>query len=365
MDRSELDRALAVIDVETYLDTEGVGYKYSHGSSGLQLNLDECPACGEGGRKTYINAGTGLGSCFHGSCGFKFNKFKLIQKVSGLGGEELDRHISSAAELAGWAPKKQRVEIVRAALALPSKLMPIPGPGGQNINYLAQRGITVETARHFHLSFCKGGWWGYKLDDGTEKWVSYDRRLIIPILDLDGVLVSFQGRDMTGTKEPKYLFPTGYAVAGAHLLNAQNFQDGVHAHAIINEGAFDVAATHQALAHPDCRSMIAVGSFGMHLSHGPGGQLEKLGILKARGLRTVTFMWDGEGRALEGAVKAGLQVAEQVGLQVRVAQLPDGKDPNEVAPEVVREVIFRAETIDRLKAVRLLHKAMVMKSTGR
>lgn len=364
MDRAELDRALAVIDVETYLDTEGVSYHYSHGSSGLQLNLDDCPACGNGGRKTYINASTGLGSCFHGSCGFKFNKFKLIQKVSGLGGKDLDAHIAAAAELAGWVPKKQRVEIVRGALELPSKLMPIPGPNGQNIRYLAQRGITVETAQHFHLTFCRGGWWGYKLDDGTEKWVSYDKRLIIPITDLDGTLVSFQGRDMTGTQEPKYLFPAGYAVAGSHLLNAQNFQDGEHTHAIINEGAFDVAATHQALQHPDCRGMLAVGTFGMHLSSGPGGQLEKFGILHERGLRTATFMWDGEGKALEGAVKAGLQLAGQTGLQVRIAQLPDGKDPNEVTPDVVRQAIFRATALNRINAVRLLHAAMLMKARG-
>ncbi len=359
MENAELQAALDKIDIEQYLDQEGVAFSHSYGTRGLQLNLHECPACGGGGRKTYINAESGLGNCFHGDCGIKFNKFKLIWKVSGLSGNELVKHISALAEDQGWMPKKVRAEIKRGALALPSKLRPIP-EGERHLRYLAERGVTEDSARWFQLTYCHGGWWGYKLDTGEERWVSYDKRVVIPITDLDGTLVSFQGRDITGTKEPKYLFPTGFAVAGSHLYNGHNFIDGTHTHAVVGEGAFDAIAIHQALlGHASCSAMLPLATFGMHLSSGPDGQIAKFIRLKERGLKTVTMMWDGEGRAMTGAVKAGLQLAE-LGLNVQVARLPAGYDPAQgpdkmpTPPELVRQAIFKATFLTRMSAIKLL-----------
>jgi DNA primase len=366
--REELDSALAKIDVEHYLERAGIDFTPSYGTRGLQLNLHECPVCGEGGRKTYINAETGLGNCFHGACGFKFNRFKLIRAVSGLSGGELDAHIKATAEDQGWMPKRERVELVKADLELPSKLKPIPSPDGRNLAYLQNRGVTVETAQWFNLSFCKGGWWGYKLADGTQKWMNFDRRVIIPIADLDGRLVSFQGRDITGTQEPKYMFPVGYAVAGSHLYNGHTFEQGRHTHAVVGEGAFDAIGIYQAITGAaSCEGMLPVATFGMHLSAGPDGQIAKFAELKTRGLRVVTIMWDGEGKALAEAVKAGLQLLA-LGLTVRIARIPMGYDPaqgpdNEpVPPELVRQWIFQATTLDRLTAIRLAAEASRMRA---
>lgn len=372
MDRSDLDAALAKIDVETYLDREGVDYTPSYGTKGLQLNLHECPACKQGGRKTYINAENGLGNCFHGSCGTKFNKFKLVKTVSGLAGRELDEHIAAIASEMGWLPKKVRKEIVRAELKLPTKLHPVPIDGVHNLQYLQDRGITIDTAAWFHLSYCHKGWWGYTTADGQEKWVSFDQRIIIPIVDLAGTLVSFQGRDVTGTKDPKYLFPNGYAVAGSHLYNGQNFEDGTHSHVIAGEGAFDVYAIHQALQGvAGCEGMLPIATFGMHLSGGPDGQLAKFAQLQQRGLKTVTMMWDSERKAMAHAVKMGLQLAG-MGLLVRIARLPAGFDPADgpdparpgkkmlTPAQWVRDAIFQATKLDRLSAIRLLNEAMVL-----
>lgn len=361
MDRTELTQTLDEIDVATYLDREGVDYVPSYGTRGLQLNLNECPKCGEGGRKTYINAETGLGNCFHGACNEKFNKFKLIRAVSGLSGHDLDAHISASAEAQGWMPKKARKALVLGALALPSKLRPIP-ENGRHLRYLAERGVTQESALYFQLTYCHGGWWSYDPGDGV-KWVSYDKRIVIPVADLAGTLVSFQGRDITGVKPPKYLFPTGFAVAGKHIYNGQNFVEGTHTHLIVGEGAFDAIAVHQALqGHASCNSMLAVATFGMHLSHGPDGQFAKFIELKERGIRTITMMWDSEPAAMSAAVKVGLELAS-LGLQVQVAQLPDGCDPaqdaegNPLDAGIVRQAIFNATLLTRLSAVKLLHLA--------
>lgn len=368
MERDELTRALDKIDVQTYLDREGVDYKESMGTRGLQLNLSECPACGEGGRKTYINAETGLGNCFHGSCGVKFNKFKLLRAVSGLSGAALDEHIQAIASEQGWMPRPERKKLVAGDLTLPSKVYPLP-IDGQNLQYLQDRGVSLDSCKHFELSYCHGGWWSYKTSDGEEKWVSYDQRVIIPIADLEGRLVSFQGRDITGEKSPKYLFPLGFAVAGSHLYNGNAFSEGLHTHAVVGEGAFDAIAVHQALQDDaGLRHVLALATFGMHLSAGEGGQVAKFQALVERGLKTVTFMWDAEGRALAYAVKAG-QLLQGLGLDVRIARLPAGYDPAQgpdgrpTPPDVVRRAIFNALRLDRASAVRLLFEAQRMSKT--
>lgn len=39
----ELQEALETIDMESWLDREGVKYKVTRGSRGTQLNIKECP----------------------------------------------------------------------------------------------------------------------------------------------------------------------------------------------------------------------------------------------------------------------------------------------------------------------------------
>jgi DNA primase len=364
--RREIDAALDKIDLASYLDQQGVDYAISFGTRGEQLNLRECPACkGTGVGKTYINSETGLGNCFRGSCGFRFNRFKLIKEVSGLAGRELDDHIRSIAGDQGWMPKRVRKEIVKANLELPSKLIDLPIQG-RNIAYLADRGIRADTAGYFGLSYCDGGWWSFISTEGEKRYMKFDARIIIPILDLEGTLVSFQGRDITGEQEPKYLFPLGFAVAGSHIYNGHNFEDGKHSHLVVGEGAFDAFAIYQALlGHASCEAMLAGATFGMHLSAGPGSQLEKLMALKERGLRTITMMWDSEKKAMALAIKEGLKLFG-LGFTVRIARLPPGADPNQLAdktqtpPEVVRKAVFDAVLLNRLSAIRLMKEALAI-----
>lgn len=349
----EFERALASIDIETYLDSEGIDYRNSYGTRGRQLNLRECPACHEGGFKTYINAETGLGNCFHGACGKKFNRFWLFKAVSGLGGEDFDAYVKATAENQGWLPRKAAPTLAPVAgLQLPTKCYPLP-IDGRNLLYLEERGVPADVAAHFGLQFCQKGWWKYELTSGETKWVSYDDRVIIPILDLAGNMVSFQGRDVTGEKEPKYLFPAGFAVAGSHIYNGHNFEDGITRHMVMGEGVFDAIAIHMALLESGKGDTLACASFGMHLSSGPGGQIEKFSSLKVRGLKTVTIMWDGERKAKIAAVKAALQL-RGIGLATRVAFLPEGKDPNEVPASVVNKAIDKAQVISSASATRLL-----------
>lgn len=337
--RNDLEEALEAIDMESWLDREGIDYKVTRGSRGTQLNVKECPCCGNSKWKVYLNADNGLGNCFSGDCETKFNKWKFIKAHLGaVNTKDVVEHVKAVAAEQGWMPPVRHTAAVRdtAELHLPDSLeLPIKG---RNLKYLDNRGITAALAQYFRLRYCQSG--------------HFQRRIIIPIYDLDGSLVSFQGRDVTGTAEQKYLFPSGFASTGAYLYNGQNAVGAKRI--VIGEGAFDVMAIKAAFDEEQAlREVVPVGSFGKHLSEGTeNAQLAKILRLKESGLQEVTFMWDGEKKATQDAVRAAMAV-RRLGLVVRIAFLPKDKDPNEVAPSVVREAFWKAEAVTPMNAARI------------
>ena len=350
----ELEEALDRIDMEAWLDAEGVDYKITRGSRGTQINVKECPCCGNSNWKVYLNADNGLGNCFHGDCEVKLNKWKFIRAHLGSASPaEVIEHIKTTAKEQGWKPIRTRATAVddeATDLRLPQSFA-IPVNGKFNLRYLTARGITTDIAKYFHLRLCHKGGFEYKFQ-GRSMTQDYSNRVIIPIYDMGGELVSFQGRDILGTSEKKYLFPPGFASTGSILYNAHNVI-GLE-HVVMGEGVFDVMATKIAMdTDMSMRGIGQIGSFGKHLSHGDeNSQLAKLIYLKEKGLKTVTYMWDGEKKAIHDAIESALIVC-RYGLQVRVAILPDDKDPNESSVQEVLAAFRSAVTINKLSAAKL------------
>lgn len=356
MGDNTLKEVLDSIDLESYLDREGIDYKNTRGSSGAQLNLKECPVCGGSKWKVFLNTETGLGNCFHGDCEKKFNKYSFISAHLGSpDSKKVREHLRFVAREMGWrAPRKTSVAVeMNDELILPESFS-FPIKGKSNLRYLANRGISAEVARYFNLRYCSRGSFKYHIGEKLCEQ-GYDHRIIIPIFDLDGKMVSFQGRDITEEAEKKYLFPPGFASTGKYIYNGHNAVGAKRI--VINEGAFDVIAAKIALDEDmQLRDVVAVGSFGKHLSNGSmdgGDQLAQLIALKQDGLEEVTFMWDGEPLAVEAACRASIEVSK-IGLRVRIAILPAGKDPNEVPSSVVRDAYYGAVFASRGNLVRLL-----------
>ncbi|WP_323016506.1 hypothetical protein [Castellaniella sp.] len=343
--KPEILEAIEALPIEAYLDREGIEYRVTHGSSGEQLNLKECPACGTAKWKVFLNRDTGLGNCFSGSCEARFNKFSFIRFSSGLGGKRLDDHILQVGREIGWRPARKSLAVVAndpKTLVLPASV-PLP-VNGRNLAYLTKRGITKEATEYFHLRYCHDAFW-----DAGDYLIDFSKRVIIPVFDLDGNMVSFQGRDITGTAEKKYRFPNGFSSTGEHLYNGHNVVRA--SRACVGEGVFDVIATKIALdAEPELRDVVPVGTFGKHIAF---GQISKFRQLMKRGLKQVTIMWDGEPQALIDAVNAGLEL-RKIGLAVRVAQLPLGKDPNEVSEGEIIRAFYTAINLTQQSAVSLL-----------
>lgn len=357
---SELGELLDAIDMEFWLDRHGIDYRLTTGSRGAQLNIHQCPVCGTAKWKVYLNSDTGLGNCFSGSCEAKFNKFSFIRAFLGTANDATVEHLRMIAIEQGWRPPKRSL----IAVENPNKLVIPPSielpHEGKNIAYLRNRGIDKDIARYFRLRYCHEGAFYYDDPNGNRRAMSFASRIIIPIYDLDGNLVSFQGRDITGKAEKKYLFPPGFASTGAHLYNGHNVINTERV--VMNEGVFDVMATKIALDEdPALRDVVPVGSFGKHLSHGmEDDQLTKFVRLMGRGVKEVVIMWDGEVRATQDAIRAG-EVLKGIGLKVRVAMLPKDRDPNEVPTSVVREAYYKAKPLTGSVGVSI----MLAKLSGR
>ena len=353
---SDFAEILAKIDMGAYLDREGIEYKETYGSSGEQFNIRTCPFCGGDKHKVFMNAESGLGNCFHGDCDKKFNKYSFIQAHTGLMGRGLVDHIKLVAAEFGWRPPRKKSEPVKlssADLVIPPSIS-LPY-NGKNLAYLDNRNITADIAKYFHLRFCLKGWFKYQFD-GKDAYMNFDNRVIIPVFDVNGNIVSFQGRDITGKADKKYLFPPGFAVTGSHIYNAHNLTD--EDTLVVGEGVFDVMAIKIALdkdAH--CRNVLPVGTFGKHLSI---NQLDVMAhLVVTKGVKNVVMMWDAEVQAIDDAIEAGTMI-KSLGCKVSISMLPFGKDPNEVSIDEVRKAFWSATPLTNANATMLRLKIREM-----
>jgi DNA primase len=219
---------------------------------------------------------------------------------------------------------------------------------GQNaLTYLREkRHLQEETIQQFQLGYAPGGWqtlYGYLIEqkrypvelvekaglivprqEGRGYYDRFRDRLIIPIHDLQGRVIGFGGRSL-GDEQPKYLnspetelFDKGktlFALDKARATIAK--QD----RAVVVEGYFDVIALHAA------GITNAVASLGTALS---AAQVKLL--LRYTESKQVVLNFDADAagsKAAERAIGEVADLAYQGEVQLRVLNLPAGKDPDE------------------------------------
>lgn len=353
---NDLKDILAEIMLEDVLDREGQDYKIGRGSSGEQLNIRECPFCHGSSWKVYANRDTGLGNCFHGSCGQTFNIFTFTAALLDGSNKSAADYLRRLATSLGWRPKRREDRVVETYgpenWTLPDSY-PLPTTNGQMLKYLLDRRVSAKTAQYFGLRYCLDGWFNYDKPDGERGGMYFGERVLIPIYDLDGTMVTFQGRDITGESDRKYLFPPGLPGTGRFLYNGQNAAG--KATIVVCEGAFDVIRTHvNTRDHAKWQKAGVIGTFGIHLSTGEDGNDQKNRFLRLidQGLKEVIMFWDGEKEAFTKAVRAGM-VIKSLGVNVRMARPPDDKDPGDLTVAETITALEAAFPLDRTTALRL------------
>ncbi|MBE6058640.1 MAG: DNA primase [Clostridium sulfidigenes] len=211
--------------------------------------------------------------------------------------------------------------------------------------YLKGRGITDETIKKFGIGFSLDNWQGIRsylkqrgfseeeilelgLTTKNEKGNIYDRfrnRIIFPVFNVSGRVIGFGGRVLDDSK-PKYLnspetpiFHKGTNLYGLNLAIKNNQARTV----IMVEGYMDVIS----LSQQGVTNVVA--TLGTALTEG------QCKLLK-RYIDTVIVSFDSD-VAGQNATIRGLEILQKSGFDLKILQIPSGKDPDEFIRSFGRE----------------------------
>lgn len=332
-----------------------------------------CPFHAEKTPSFYVFPDRGTWRCF-GACSEGGDIFTFVMKRDNCTFREALEELAREAgvSLAEESPQRRSrrehlARVVSAAVAFYESQLNDPEASDVRQYLQSTRGLTPETVAAWHLGWAPADWRalrdhlaarGYSDDDMIaagllvvpENGPPYDRfreRVIIPIADEHGVFVGLAGRSLRG-EEPKYLnspqteiFDKGRMLFGIH--HAQGLR--VAGVAVVVEGYFDVIGPWQA----GFRNIVATMGTSLTTEHAK---------TLRRWARRIVLALDpdaagaaaaeraGNVFAAVGATRGAESLAAASGVEIFVAQLPEGVDPDEVArrdPEHWRRLIDEAK----------------------
>ncbi|MFH0914581.1 MAG: DNA primase [Chloroflexota bacterium] len=288
--------------------------------------------------------------CF-GACNTGGDVFSFIVKKENLPFPEALQLLAARvgvslperAETEGAKEKTERLYQANEAAAGYYHQLLLNSPAGEGARgYLLRRGLTLETSIGFQLGVSPGGWETlklYLLERGyteeellkagllvqSEDGKTHDRfrhKLTFPIRDIRGRILGFGARVLDDSL-PKYinspqtpLFDKSSILYGIDRAgSAIRKEDRV----VIVEGYLDVIVAHQ---HG---FVNVVASMGTAITE------RQINILK-RLTRNLVLALDAD-QAGEEAMLRGIAYENMLGAEVKVAVLPEGKDPDDVVKE--------------------------------
>lgn len=323
-----------------------------------------CPFHAEKTPSFTVNPSLQRWRCF--GCGLYGDVFDFIMRIENvtfveavrLLAERLGLEFHTSGSASAQEQKDRREQILQvnqlAAQFFRDMLKRYPLP--QRV--LQQRGVSPETQQRFGIGYAPPEWSALTnlikakkipltiaaeagLIVQGENGEYYDRfrdRLMFPIWDRQGRVVAFGGR-ATGDAMPKYLnspetplFRKSRTIYALHLAKERMMAERT---ALLLEGYMDVVAAHQAgFTH-------AIASMGTSLTE------EQIGIL-SRLVSRVIVVYDSDSAGIEAAKRAA-EILQQHNMEVLVARLPDGEDPDSLLRRLgapaLQECIDKAEPL--------------------
>jgi DNA primase len=323
-----------------------------------------CPFHAEKTPSFTVNPSLQRWRCF--GCGLYGDVFDFIMRIENVTFVEaarllaerlgLEFHTSGSASDQGQKDRREQILQVNQLAAQFFRDMLKRYPLPQRV--LQQRGVSPETQQRFGIGYAPPEWSALTnlikakkipltiaaeagLIVQGENGEYYDRfrdRLMFPIWDRQGRVVAFGGR-ATGDAMPKYLnspetplFRKSRTIYALHLAKERMMAERT---ALLLEGYMDVVAAHQAgFTH-------AVASMGTSLTE------EQIGIL-SRLVSRVIVVYDSDSAGIEAAKRAA-EILQQHNMEVLVARLPDGEDPDSLLRRLgapaLQECIDKAEPL--------------------
>lgn len=264
--------------------------------------------------------------------------------------------LESSGNKIGSDKKAKLYEINDLAAKFYTKVLNEHKLGIPALEYLKNRNIASKTIKEFKMGFAPDVWSsvskyllskGYSeqnlVDVGLSKrkksggvYDIYRNRIIFPLVDVSGNIVGFSGRALSSEMSPKYInspqteiFHKDQFLFGLNLSKVDIRKERI---AIVTEGEFDMISPYQF----GIKNIVA--SKGTALT---SGQLKLL----SRYTDVIILLFDSDFAGIKASLK-GIGLAEESGLDVRIALIPKGfKDPDEAiqkSPELLKKSLEEA-----------------------
>ena len=335
---------------------------------------------------SFYAASNGMFHCF--GCGSGGDVITFVMQMEKLDFRECIQLLSSRygipLKFTTTGERKEKddlLDLMRQAADYYYNLLTNHESGSAALQYLEERGITRETIKRFQIGWAPAGW-SSLVEHFQKREVSpallekcglivarqqreghYDRyrsRIVIPIHDIHGNIIALGGRIFQGTPEDaKYLnspespvYSKSNQLFGLYFSKEHIQEKGF---AILVEGYFDMIAPFQA-GHQNIAA-----SCGTSLT-------ENQARLLRRYTERVVLFYDPDGAGKAAALRA-LPILLRENFGIRVAQLPEGLDPDtyirERGGEEFQNEIDRALRYDQLLIRNLEQKHDLKSATGK
>ncbi|OHA58279.1 MAG: DNA primase [Candidatus Vogelbacteria bacterium RIFOXYD1_FULL_44_32] len=342
----QIKERLNIVDIiATYLKLDKAGINYK----------GRCPFHNEKTASFFVSPSRQTYHCF--GCHKGGDLISFIEEIEGVdfvaalkiladrAGIKLELKGQSGARSDNQEKNDQLAVLEEATVFFEQQLKTEPGV----VDYLKNRGLTVETIKQFRIGYIPAGWQNLtefltkqdyssevlvksglaiKKADGQSAGRLYDRfrgRIMFPLVDTDGHVVGFSGRlydpASERSEEAKYLnspqtlcydksrFLYGLDKARVAIRRADQ--------AILVEGQMDLVMMHQS----GLENTVAVSGTALTTEH--LGRLKRLS-----GNLIMAFDADTAG---VNASRRAVELALGLGFEARIAPLPDGLDPADLA----------------------------------
>jgi len=379
----KIKERLSIVDViSSYIQVDQSGKNFKA----------KCPFHNEKTPSFFISPDRGTYYCF--GCGEKGDIFSFVEKFEGI---DFLGSLKLLAERAGVIleakPKdsdnkeREKKELYYEILEEATRFFEVNFDKEPKVRaYLLSRGITDSTIKSFRVGYIKNEWRtlydyltskGYKTNDLevvglikkkdsklnevelTQPQSSfrdgyYDRfrgRIMFPISDSSGRIIAFSGRifetETSVKKGDGVIVDAKYLNSpDTPLFNKTNVLFGIdkaktairkRGYSIIVEGQFDLLLSHQA----DFTNTVAIsGTAFAENTIDNESKINNLGLIR-RLASNIIFAYDGDQAGIRAANRSAM-IAFSLDMQVKVAVLPEGKDPADIImdnPEKWKEII--------------------------
>jgi len=344
----KIKERLSIVDViSSYIQVDQSGKNFKA----------RCPFHNEKTPSFFISGDRGTYYCF--GCGEKGDIFSFVEKFEGI---DFFGSLKMLAERAGVTletrnkddKEKDKKELYYEILEEATKFFVVNFDKEPSARaYLISRGITDATIKTFRVGYIKDEWRGlsdyliskgYRREDletvGLVKKSEsgfYDRfrgRIIFPLSDSSGRVIAFSGRifGRDEANEAKYLNSPD-----TPLFNKSNVLFGIDkaktsirkmGYSIVVEGQFDLLLSHQA----GFTNTVAVSgtAFTDNITDNES-KINNFGLIR-RLSSNIIFAYDGDSAGIRAASRSAM-IALSLDMQVKVASLPEGKDPADIIKE--------------------------------